>query len=139
MNLPYRIRCVSFAMSRRFRELLAGHGLTPSQWGVLCCLWQQDGQTVSMIGTAVDLLPGTATPVLRNLEQAGLIRRRRDKNDQRVWRIWLTPPGRRLEATLLPQVDALIRSYFSTFTDPEVAQLSDLIDRLLTVFSSEPG
>ena len=117
-------------MSRRFRALLAEYDLTPSQWGVLSSLWQQDGQPALRIGRHVDLLPGTLTGVLRNLEQNGWLVRQRDAEDKRVWRIWLTPEGKRLKRRLTPAVRQLIGTYFVDFTSTELQLLSSLIDRL---------
>ncbi len=119
-------------MSRRFRTLLAGYNLTPSQWGVLSSLWQQDGQPALQVGQRVDLLPGTLTGVLRKLEQNGWVLRRKEARDKRISRIWLTPRGKRLKGRLMPEIRLLIAGYFANFSESELRQFSAFIDRLRT-------
>ncbi len=119
-------------MYRRFRTLLTNYNLTPSQWGVLSSLWQQDGQPALQVGQRVDLLPGTLTGVLRKLEQNGWVLRRKDTEDKRVWRIWLTPRGKRLKTRLMPEIRQLTTSYFAGFSENELRQFSTFIDRLRT-------
>lgn len=41
--LGYRLKLLSQAIDRRFQGILDPFGLTPLQWGILCCLWQEDG------------------------------------------------------------------------------------------------
>ena len=57
------------------------------------------------IGERLGLDSGTLTPLLRRMEEAGLVTRRRDSDDERVVRIDLTARGRRLEdkAAAFPQ------------------------------------
>jgi DNA-binding MarR family transcriptional regulator len=50
------------------------------------------------IGERLRLDSGTLTPLLRRMEQAGLVSRSRDPQDERLMRIHLTAKGRRLEA-----------------------------------------
>lgn len=123
-------------MSRRFRELLAKYDLTPSQWGILCSLWKQDGQPTLQLGRQIDLLPGTLTGVIRNLEQHGWVTRSKDETDARVARIWLTSKGKRLERRVVPAVSTLMQSYFSKFSDKDIQLLSTLIDQLRTALDA---
>jgi DNA-binding MarR family transcriptional regulator len=71
-------------------------GLTYPQYVVLLVLWEQDNLTVKSIGEQLFLDSGTLTPLLKRLESAGLIRRKRDREDERQVRILLTDAGRAL-------------------------------------------
>jgi DNA-binding MarR family transcriptional regulator len=64
----------------------------------MVCLWKKDGQTVGEIGEQLLLETGTLTPLLKRLEVAGLVKRTRDTQDERVVRISLTGEGRSLKA-----------------------------------------
>jgi MarR family transcriptional regulator, organic hydroperoxide resistance regulator len=85
------------AMMQAYQPLLAKLGLTYPQYLVLLVLWEQDGLSVKAIGERLYLDSGTLTPLLKRLEHAGLVRRRRSGGDERVVEIFLTPQGRRLE------------------------------------------
>lgn len=89
-------------MTRQFQEKLDPYGLTPFHWVVLCCLWEQDGLATSDIGERLCQVGGTLTGVIDRMEERGLVRRERDQRDRRIWRIWLTDDGRKLEEILPP-------------------------------------
>ncbi len=93
-SLGYRIKLLSQLSTRKFQERLEPFGLTPFHWVVLCCLWEEDGLATSSIGEKLQQVGGTLTGVLDRMEDRGLIRRERDRNDRRVWRIWLTDAGK---------------------------------------------
>jgi DNA-binding MarR family transcriptional regulator len=62
----------------------------------MMALWDEDGQAVKGIGERLGLDSGTLSPLLKRLEQAGLLARRRDSEDERQVRITLTDKGRQL-------------------------------------------
>ena len=72
-------------------------GLTYTQYIVFLVLWEKDGISVSEIGEQLMLDNGTLSPLLKKLEQAGYIERRRSREDDRVVEITLTEEGRALQ------------------------------------------
>ena len=68
-----------------------------TQYIALVSLWDRDGQTIGEVGRALRLESNTLTPMFKRLEAAGLIERRRDKEDERQVRLYLTQKGRALE------------------------------------------
>ena len=52
-------------------------GLTYTQYIALLALWEKDGQTVGEIGEKLMLDNGTLSPLLKKMEQAGYVERRR--------------------------------------------------------------
>ena len=71
--------------------------LTYPQFLVLVLLWERDGQRVSELGDALQLDSATLTPLLKRLESAGYVDRRRSTDDERVVEIFLTDTARRAE------------------------------------------
>jgi DNA-binding MarR family transcriptional regulator len=80
-----------------YAPLLRKLGLTYPQYLVLMVLWEHDGATVNEIGARLYLDSGTLTPLLRRLDEAGLIARVAKQKDQRAVENWLTKAGRALE------------------------------------------
>jgi len=97
-QICFAMYSASRALTARYRELLAPLGLTYPQYLVLMALWQQEPLTVSALGTRLALDSGTLSPLLRRLEGAGLVDRRRSDSDERSVLVHLTAAGRELEA-----------------------------------------
>ena len=72
-------------------------GLTYTQYIVLLVFWEQDGVSVTEIGEKLMLDNGTLSPLLKKMEQAGYVARRRCREDDRVVEITLTEAGRALQ------------------------------------------
>ncbi len=72
-------------------------GLTYTQYIVLLVLWEKDGISVTEIGEKLMLDNGTLSPLLKKMEQAGYLERRRCRKDDRVVEITLTDAGRALQ------------------------------------------
>jgi DNA-binding MarR family transcriptional regulator len=129
-NLPYQMFLLVQQMTRRFQEILTPHGITPLHWGILCCLWGEDGLRTTEIAARLEQLGGTVTVGLDVMERLGLVRRKKDKADGRILRIFLTERGRILKKTLEPAAAALIQEMFVTFAPEEYNALSSHIARL---------
>ncbi len=80
-----------------YTPVLKPLGLTYTQYIVFLVLWERDGISVTEIGERLMLDNGTLSPMLKKLEQAGYIERRRCRADDRVVRITLTDAGRALQ------------------------------------------
>jgi DNA-binding MarR family transcriptional regulator len=72
-------------------------GLTYPQFLVLMALWETDGMTVTALGDALQLDSGTVSPLLKRLEAAGFVERRRESDDERRVTVHLTEQGAALE------------------------------------------
>ena len=72
-------------------------GLTYTQYIVFLVLWERDGLTVSEICERLMLDNGTLSPLLKKMEQAGYIERKRCREDDRVVVVTLTEEGKALQ------------------------------------------
>jgi DNA-binding MarR family transcriptional regulator len=96
-QLCFAFYSMSHAFNRAYRQLLDPLGLTYPQYVVLMVLWAKDNLTVKEIGDRLFLDSGTLTPLLKRIEGMELVRRVRDKEDERQVRISLTQKGRTLQ------------------------------------------
>ena len=103
--LCFSVYATGHAFNRVYKPLLDKLGLTYPQFLVMVALWENDGRTVGTLGQALGLESSTLTPLVKRLEQAGLLERRRDTADERVVRVSLTEKGRILrgEADAIPE------------------------------------
>ena len=68
------------ATTQAYRSLLEPWGLTYPQYLVLVTLWLEGDQTVSSLGEHLQLDSGTLSPLLKRMEQGGLVRRERRRH-----------------------------------------------------------
>ncbi len=95
--------CFALAAASRtviglYRPVLEPLGLTHPQYLVMLALWERSPRTVRNIGEALALEPATLSPLLKRLESAGLITRRRKVDDERSLDVELTDVGRALRS-----------------------------------------
>ena len=72
-------------------------GLTYTQYIVFLVLWEKDGVSVTELCDRLMLDNGTLSPLLKKMETAGYVERRRSHDDDRVVVITLTGEGRALQ------------------------------------------
>jgi MarR family transcriptional regulator, organic hydroperoxide resistance regulator len=95
-QLCFALYSSSLAMTKLYKPVLAPLGLTYPQYLVLLVLWETDAVGVGELGERLYLDSGTLTPLLKRLEAAGLVTRRRAADDERRVVVALTPAGRAL-------------------------------------------
>jgi DNA-binding MarR family transcriptional regulator len=95
--LCFAIYGAAHAFTRAYKPLLDPLGLTYPQYLVMMALWSEDDQKVKSLGDRLGLDSGTLSPLLKRLEQSGLVARRRDPDDERQVKITLTPMGLELK------------------------------------------
>jgi DNA-binding MarR family transcriptional regulator len=96
-QLCFALYAATHAIIRSYRTRLSNAGLTYPQYLVLLVLWETDGMTVKGLAQRLALDSGTLTPLLKRLENIGLVARKRSTVDERVVNIFLTEEGRALE------------------------------------------
>ncbi|MGG4146269.1 MarR family winged helix-turn-helix transcriptional regulator [Paenibacillus algorifonticola] len=88
---------ISFQMRRNYSESLRELNLYVGQDNLLYRLWLGDGVTQMQLCEHLKCEPPTVTNMVKSLEQNGFIYRKRDVQDARIMRIFLTDKGKELE------------------------------------------
>lgn len=101
MKLANQLCFPLYAASRSVVSLYTPHlkplGLTYTQYIVFLVLWERDGITVGEICDRLMLDNGTLSPLLKKMQQAGYVERKRSEEDDRVVVVTLTEEGRALQ------------------------------------------
>jgi len=89
---------------RRYRPFLEKLNLTYTQYIAMMVFWEQKCVNVKELGEKLYLDSGTLTPMLKNLESKGFVRRFRATHDERVLLVEVTEAGEALreKATDIP-------------------------------------
>ena len=69
---------------RRYKPFLDELDLTYTQYIAMMVLWEDKEINVKDLGKKLYLDSGTLTPLLKRLEQKGMVARRRDQKDERM-------------------------------------------------------
>jgi DNA-binding MarR family transcriptional regulator len=94
-----------------------GTGISPAGLGILRVLVARDGLKSSEVAARGWSTPGTVTSVVDTLVREGYVQRRRDDEDRRVVRLFVTEAGRRKCGEALAQVAPRLSSCLA-FVDP---------------------
>jgi len=105
--ISYVVAKASQQISRRFRDALAGHGVTPVQYAILSVLWERDGLSGSELSSRLAIDSATMTGLIDRMEVIGLVKRSAADGDRRVNRVVLTARGLELEKPLVKVVAQL--------------------------------
>ena len=101
MKLTNQLCFPLYAASRNviglYTPWLKPMGLTYTQYIVFLVLWEKDGITVGEICDKLMLDNGTLSPLLKKMQQAGYVERKRSEADDRVVVITLTEEGKALQ------------------------------------------
>lgn len=95
--------CFALAVAARtviglYRPLLEPMGLTHPQYLVMLALWEREPRSVKDLSSTLQLESATLSPLLKRLEAARYVTRRRSTDDERLLEVELTDTGRALRA-----------------------------------------
>jgi DNA-binding MarR family transcriptional regulator len=124
----FSLYSASLAFNRLYKQVLDRWGLTYPQYLVMVALREGDDRTVGELGDLLFLESNTLTPMLKRLEAAGLVVRRRDTADERVVRISLSPKGREIAQDLTCVPSEMIAAFGDDA--PDIGAMPDLIARI---------
>ena len=127
-QLCFSVYSTAHAFTRLYSNLLKPLDVTYTQYIVLLALWEEDGLTVRALGDRLGLDSGTLTPLLRRLEAAGHVLRRRDRRDQRRVHIHLTDQGRAARPDAQAVRSAVSRA--TGFSPTELRAVQSQLERL---------
>jgi DNA-binding MarR family transcriptional regulator len=115
-------------------RMLRSHDLTVSHYDVLMCLRNGEGISQQEVSRRVLMTKGNICVIVQKLEAQGLVERRSDPTDQRVYRLYLSDDGRRALARIHPEHHALMTTLLDGFTPDDEAMLYSLLNRIAQSF-----
>lgn len=124
----FAVYSTGFAFNRVYRRPLQRLGLTYPQYLVMLALWGEDSVTVGRLGERLSLDTSTLTPLLKRLQAAGLLTRRRSEADERRVVVALTDKGRSMRR----EADEVMRCIFEAagMREPDLVRLTNEIKTL---------
>lgn len=125
----FPIHALAREMVNHYRPLLEELEITYPQYLVLMVLWNEGELTVGQLGEKLLLDSGTLTPLLKRMEQKGMVMRRRSSADERVVLLSLTEKGRTMKEQARDIPARLIASM--KISEEELRELKSIVTRIL--------
>lgn len=107
-SLGFLLNDIARLMRKRFDVRARRIGVTRAQWHTLSILKRNEGCNQGMLADLLEVEPITVGRMIDRLEDAGLVERRRDPADRRVWRIHLTEKAQPVLIELRAIADTMI-------------------------------
>jgi DNA-binding MarR family transcriptional regulator len=130
----YEFASAERVLRARYRR--AAGSLSPGRVQALNVLLRESEMTPGALARAAALRPNSITAMLEQLEQIGLIRRRQDDTDRRVWWISLTEQGRAQLAELQRQWKEHFADAFASTSNRDLLVAARVLERLADVFAN---
>ena len=116
-------------VTRRYKPFLDPLGLTYTQYITMMVMWEKKEVRVKDLGAVLYLDSGTLTPLLKRLEQKGLISRSRYQEDERALCVRITEEGEKLQEEA-KEVPVGMRACIP-LSDEEMLVMKKLLSRTL--------
>ena len=104
-------------------------GLTYTQYITMMVLWEHNSMTVKELGQELYLDSGTLTPLLKKLEEKGLVTRRRSDRDERNLIVTITESGEAMKDQALHIPHEMSKCI--TLPKDEIRELYRMLHKLL--------
>ncbi|WP_328300966.1 MarR family transcriptional regulator [Streptomyces sp. NBC_00435] len=123
----------------RFSERVSALGLTPAQAGLLRLLARTPGRSQRELADVLGMPPSRFVAFADDLEARGLIERRRNPEDRRLYALFLADAGTSLLGSLREVASAHEQQVCEPLSAEEREQLAALLGRLAEAQGLTPG
>lgn len=139
-QLCFPLYVASRLIIREYKPLLDSLGITYPQYLVLLVLWESDSVPVSVITEKLLLSTNTVTPLLKRMEELGLLTRTRSQADERRVIVSLTERGKALRAEAVSIPARLVASLQTEETSAaELEAMLDQVRQIIDHLASKQG
>ncbi len=123
--INYLLTTAQHSVFQYLNGKLSAYDITPSQYGVLSCLWQREFATPKQISEILCLETSTISGVLDRMQKKGLIDRVINREDRREVRVIPTEKGKALEEPISKIIDEVNEEVLKCFSEEEVQLLKN--------------
>lgn len=128
-QLCFPLYACSREIIKRYKPFLDELDLTYTQYITMMVMWERKQVNVKELGECLYLDSGTLTPLLKKMEQKGLVTRARSDKDERNLIVTVTPAGEELRERTLEIPARMVGC--TPLTQEEAATLYKLLYKIL--------
>ncbi len=126
-STAFLLKRLGAAAKEQWLEAYEATGLGPHHHAVLALLAESPPETQGGIADTLGYDRGQLVGILDELEEQGLVERRRDPNDRRRHTVRITPEGKRMHAKLRALTERLETEFFADLDDGQRSELHALL------------
>ena len=113
------------------------HGMTRAQWAILIWLERQPGLSQKELSEILEVEPITVARLIDRLETRGMVERRPDPRDRRIWRLHLLPPAREVLHEIDYQRAAMTRMVTAGIDEHSTEIMTEALMRMKATLTQE--
>ena len=113
------------------------HDMTRAQWVMLLRLERQPGLSQKELSELLEVEPITVARLIDRLEQRGMVERRPDPKDRRIWRLHLRPEAMPVVREIDGERNELARFVTEGVDDATLAVMQDALARMRSTLCGE--
>lgn len=103
------------------------HGMTRAQWAILIWLERQPGISQKELAELLEVEPMTVARLIDRLQARGMVERRPDPKDRRIWRLHLLPPAHATLREIECQRREMVRMISAGIDDETLATVTEAL------------
>ncbi len=131
-QLGSQLRRAELAVFERFQRVVAEFGITPSEFGVLLLIHENEGLSQSELGKAINADRSTVVALIDRFEERLMVLRTPSPFDRRSHALKLTDTGRSMMEALIPRVQEHEKRISARLTAEEQQMLITLLGKIGT-------
>lgn len=130
--IGFKLRLAQDTSFAVFSRHVGAHRVRPGNFASLAVIGENPGLTQAALGQAIARDKSSVTPLVKGLEQDGLIERRRSATDRRSVTLWLTEDGLRALVSLKRHADEHERKLDRIVGSKNKPELLCLLQKIIT-------
>ena len=113
------------------------HGMTRAQWAILIWLERQPGLSQKELSEILEVEPITVARLIDRLETRGMVERRPDPRDRRIWRLHLLPPASEVLGEIDQQRAAMTHAVSAGIDENSIEIMTEALMRMKATLTQE--
>ncbi|HEY0420888.1 MAG TPA: MarR family transcriptional regulator, partial [Acetobacteraceae bacterium] len=113
------------------------HGMTRAQWVILIRLDRQPGLSQKELAEILEVEPITVARLIDRLEERGMVERRDDPADRRIWRLHLLPPARPVLTDMARERADMLRTAMGGIDADRLQTAMDVLSEIKSNITAE--
>lgn len=122
---------VGKAHSNKMNQILEKINMHKGQPMMLFLLCKEDGISQATLAKELMIKPATVSMMVKRMEKAGLVTRKRDAEDERISNVYVTDEGREIGSQLKSFQKEMEEVVFDGFSEVEKADIKNYLERIL--------
>ena len=137
--INHRLAIVSFLSRRLVFRIIGEKGLdiTPEQWTFLDYLWKENGLSLSDLMKRSQKDSANATRIVEKLIGHGYVKKERDRNDNRSFRVYILPKANEIKKDIESVQDRMLKISLKGISDDERRIVMQVFDKMENNISAE--